>query len=124
MMGRRPPFGSLHQQGIKAPTKWLQGALARLVILSDHERLLAQSAVVSTGKVVFRVQVEHQRHAGRAARTARVLNPLAPARPATELVAGGGHRDRFRQLAPVVEQKKTIISPEINLAMSVGRRFY
>ena len=51
-MGRRPPFGSLHQQGIKAPTKWLQGALARLVILSDHERLLAQSAVVSTGKVV------------------------------------------------------------------------
>ena len=51
-MGQRPPFGSLHQQGIKAPTKWLQGALARLVILSDHEQLLARSPVVSTGKVV------------------------------------------------------------------------
>jgi len=57
-------------------------------------------------EVVLRVELEHQRHAGRAARTARVLNPLAPARPATELVAGGGRGDRFRQLAPVVEQNK------------------
>jgi len=38
--------------GDKAPTKRLQGALARLVILSDHEQLLARSAVVSTRKVV------------------------------------------------------------------------
>jgi hypothetical protein len=36
----------------EAPTKWLWGALARLVILSDHEQLLARSAVASTGKVV------------------------------------------------------------------------
>jgi hypothetical protein len=36
----------------KAPTKRLQGPLARLVVLSDREQLLARRAVVSTGKVV------------------------------------------------------------------------
>ena len=38
--------------GDEAPTKRLQGPLARLVVLSDYEKLLARSAVVSTGKVV------------------------------------------------------------------------
>ena len=58
-------------------------------------------------EVVLRVELEHQHHAGPAGRTARVLNPLAPELPATELVAGGGRGDGFRQLAPVVEQNKT-----------------